>query len=163
MLNQSELKSKIAGIKKSANSIRANVQTVACNIAGHAYEHGDVTLYAKLYDAMGGLNKKKFVQWVHEFGFARLQKDGSFKLDKKARESAEFTSGDEVVEYLTTEVRAWYENEETAEQILKALDVEARINSLAKQIASGQYDVKVDNTGIDVAIANLNNAIKEAA
>ena len=143
MLNKQEITQKIAGIKRSASTIRDNVQLVLCNIAGHAYEHGDVTLYQKLYDATSGLNRKKMVKWVHDYGFAQLQKDGSFRLNKTARKEADFANGESVVEYLTNEVQAWYADEENAAQIMQALDIAARIKSLTSQIEKARADGRV--------------------
>jgi len=141
MLDTKQLNVKIAGVKKSSTSIRANVQTILCNIAGHAYEHGRVTAYDKLFEASKGLNRKKIVSWVHEYGFARLDADGTFKVNKKMKSETMFGNGaDEkdsgafVVEYLTTESNDWWADEESAQAILKALDVTSSILGLVKRI-----------------------------
>jgi hypothetical protein len=157
MLNKQEITQKIAGIKRSATSLRDNVQTVLCNIAGHAFEHGDVTLYQKLYDATSGLNRKKMVKWVHDYGFAQLQKDGSFRLNKTARKDADFPNGEAVVAYLSSEeVPAWYADEENAAEILRALDIAQRIKSLTAQIEKARsegrvvkYDFKAASEAMD--------------
>jgi len=162
MLTIKQLNRKLVGIRKSAASIRDNVQLVLCNVAGHAFEHGDVTVFDKLYAAAGGLNKKKIVKWVHANGFARLQKDGTFKVNKTMRKEADFESGAQVVEYLTANVAKWYANEETPEQILKALDVAARIRSLTTQInnaADKGNVIKVDFKATEEAITALQSTM----
>jgi len=164
MLTIKQLNQKIAGVKKSATSIRANVQVILCNASAHAYEHGDVTTFTKLFDASKGLNKKKIVKWVHENGFARLQKDGTFKVNKKMRNETDFADGKAVVEYLTTEVSAWFENDDTAEQILKALDVTSQITSLRNRIDKAiENGAEVKTDDVAVAMRLLNDKIESIA
>lgn len=150
MLNRKEITAKIAGIRTSAKAIRNNVHIVLCNVAGHAYEHGDVTMFTALYEATSGLNRKKIVQWVHTYGFARLQKDGTFNVDKKSRNEADFVDGAAVVEYLSNDVPAWFEDEENAAQILKALDVDASIVALLKKMDNEEREIKVSANVIDL-------------
>ena len=137
MLTIKELNSKVSGIRKSATSLRNNIQLVLAHAAGHAYAHGDVTVFNKLYAATSGVNRKLMVKYIHNNCFAKLQKDGSFKLNKKARKEADFTDGDAVVEYLTQQP-AWYVKEETAAQILKDLDINQLAVVLAKKIADAE-------------------------
>ena len=85
MLTTKELNAKIGGIRRTTASLRANIQVVLCNAAGHAFEHGDVTPFAKLFEATSGVNRKRITAWVHANGFAILQKDGTFKLNKTPR------------------------------------------------------------------------------
>ena len=164
MLTIKQLNQKVAGIRKSSTTIRDNVQLVLCNASGHAFEHGDVTVFSNLYDAATGLNKKKIVKWVHDNGFARLQADGSFKVNKAMRKSADFDTGEQVVKYLTAEVPVWYANDETAEQILKELDVVARIQSLVKQIDSAIDKGQVVKTeDADIALRVLSSKLEQIA
>jgi hypothetical protein len=164
MLSTKELNQKIAGIRTSANAIRNNVQTVLVHAAGHAYQHGDVTTFDKLYAATSGLNRKKIAKWVRDNGFAMLQPDGTHKINKTARAQADFESGDDVVSYLTDEVAPWYANEETAAQIVKELDAVARIKSLTSQILKDGANVKhVDFAAYSQARAELDEAIAKFA
>ena len=137
MLTIKELNSKVSGIRKSAKSLRDNIQIVLTHAAGHAYEHGDVTIFTKLYDATSGVNRKRMVKYIHDNCFAKLQKDGTFKVNKTARKDATFDSGDDVVAYLNT-VSAWYVGEETASQILKDLDINQLAVVLAKKISDAE-------------------------
>lgn len=162
MLTSKQLNQKIAGIRKSTAALRESIQEVLCNAAAHAYVHGDVTAFTRLLDATSGMNRKLIAKWVHDYGFAILQKDGSFKLNVKARKEADFKDGDAVVEYLTDEARPWYADEASAADIARELNVAARIKSLASQIknaANKNTQVTIDAGEINAAMAMLKEAI----
>ena len=162
MLTIKELNRKVSGIKKSATTIRDNVQVVLVNASAHAYEHGDVTVFTKLFDATTGLSKERIVKWVHDYGFARLQKDGTFRVNKKMRTESDFSNGEEVVKYLTENAPKWYDNEKSAEQILKELDVTSRIASLTKAITKAEEKgQKINSEDADVALRILQEKIEQ--
>ena len=164
MLTIKELNRKVSGIKKSATTIRDNVQVVLVNASAHAYEHGDVTVFTKLFDATTGLSKERIVKWVHDYGFARLQKDGTFRVNKKMRTESDFYDGEEVVKYLTENAPKWYDNEKSAEQILKELDVTSRIASLTKAITKAEEKgQKINSEDADVALRILQDKIEQIA
>lgn len=164
MLTAKQLNQKIAGIRRTTAALRENIHVVLCNAAGHAYEHGDVTALASLFEATSGVNRKRIAAWVRDNGFAMLQKDGSFKLNKQMRKEADFTDGDAVVEYLTNEVPAWYVDEESAAQIVKELDAVQRIKSLTAQIAKDGAVIKnVDFAAYRQAMEDLDAAIRQHA
>ena len=164
MLTIKELNRKVSGIKKSATTISDNVQVVLVNASAHAYEHGDVTVFTKLFDATTGLSKERIVKWVHDYGFARLQKDGTFRVNKKMRTESDFSNGEEVVKYLTENAPKWYDNEKSAEQILKELDVTSRIASLTKAIANAEEKgQKIKSDDADVALRILKDKIEQIA
>lgn len=164
MLSQKELNQKIAGIRRTTAALRENIHVVLCNAAGHAFEHGDVTAFTKLFEATSGVNRKRIAAWVRDNGFAVLQKDGSFKVNKSMRKNADFTTGDEVVEYLTNEVPAWFAAEENAAQIVKELDAIQRIKSLTSQITKEGAVVKhVDFAAYRQAMDELDAAIRAHA
>ena len=48
MLTTKELNRKVAGIRRSSAAIRENIHVVLVNLAGHAYEHGDVSVAVNL-------------------------------------------------------------------------------------------------------------------
>lgn len=158
MMTSKELNVLIGRIRKSAGTLRDNIQTALVNAAGHAYEHGDVTAFAKLFDATSGANRKLIVKYIHTYGFAMIQKDGTFKANKSARKSADFESGSAVVEYLTNEVPAWYVEEQSAAQIKESLDIAKAIAALTKRIASAD-DVKTQGAhdalkGLEAALSS---------
>lgn len=164
MLTAKQLNQKIAGIRRTTAALRENIHVVLCNAAGHAFEHGDVTALANLFEATSGVNRKRIAAWVRDNGFAMLQKDGSFKLNKQMRKEADFTDGDAVVEYLTNEVPAWYVDEESAAQIVKELDAVQRIKSLTAQIAKDGAVIKnVDFAAYRQAMEDLDAAIRQHA
>jgi hypothetical protein len=164
MLSIKQLNQKISGIRRTTASLRENIHVVLVNAAAHAYVHGDVTSFTKLFEATSGVNRKRIAAWVRDNGFANLDKDGSFKLNKKMRKEADFVDGDQVIEYLFNEVPAWYVNEESAAQIVNELDAVARIKSLTSQIKKGDKVIKhVDFAAYRQAMEDLDAAIRETA
>lgn len=147
MLTVKELNQKIAGIKRSIASVRENIHEVLCHAAGHAYEHGDVTAFTRLFNAVAGADRHAITRWVGEFGFAHLQKDGTFKSNKVARKAADFADGDAVVQYLMDNELPWYAYTKSASKVASDLDVEKSIRNLMKRvqktIAEGERNVVV--------------------
>jgi hypothetical protein len=165
MLTTKQLNTKIAGVRKSTASLRQNIHEILCNAAAHAYVHGDVTAFTRLFDAASGMNRKRIAAWVRDYGFAALQKDGTFKLNKSARKKADFPDGEALVTYLMDEVRPWYADEESAAQITKELDVAKRLTSLTSQIKHASEKntvVKVDFQAVRKAMAELDDAMRAA-
>jgi hypothetical protein len=166
MLTTQQLNVKIRSISRTTAKLRDDIQVVLCNAAAHAYVHGDVSSFTKLFEATSGVNRKRIAKWVQSNGFAMLNKDGTFKLNKSARKDADFESGEAVVAYLTNEVPAWYVDEESAAQITKELDVAARLKSLTSQIKGASASntvVKVDFKAAREALDALYAAISEVA
>ena len=162
MLTNKQLTAKITSVSKRTATLRADIQTILTNAAGHAYQHRDVTLYTRLFAATSGMNRKLIAKWVQDYGFAVLQKDGSFKLNKDAHNKADFPDGESVVKDLTENARDWFTEEDGAEEIAKQLDVAARIKSLASQIknaANKNTEVTVEASEINAALAMLKEAI----
>lgn len=162
MLTEKQINARVATIGKNSAKLRDQIQDVLVEIAGHAYQHGRVTAYDKLFAATSGVNRKKLTAWIHEYGFARIQKDGTFKLNKAARKDAEFESGEAVVEYLRENAPAWYADEESAAQIKADLNVASRVQSLASQIEKANAEgrgIKVDYKEVHNALEALKGAI----
>lgn len=162
MLSVKQLNNRIVTIAKNSAKLRDQIQDVLIQTAGHAYEHGDVRGFERLFAATSGANRKKMTAWIHEYGFARIQKDGSFKVNKASRKDAEFASGDELIDYLTENAPEWYADEESAAQVKADLNVASRVQSLASQIdkanAEGRH-IKVDYKEVHNALEALKGAI----
>ncbi len=159
MLTIKQINAKIASVSKRTATIRADIQTILINAAAHAYQHRDVTAFTRLFAATSGMNRKLIAKWVQDYGFAILQKDGTFKLNASAHKAADFANGEDVVVYLTDNARDWFADEAA---IVKQLDVAARIKSLASQIknaANKNTQVTIDATEINAAMAMLKEAI----
>ena len=91
-----------------------------------------------------------------------VQKDGSFKLNATAHKDADFADGEAVVVYLTENARDWFADEDSGADIVKQLDVAARIKSLATQIknaANKNTEVSINADEISAAMAMLKDAI----
>lgn len=170
MLTSKQLNDMIVSFGKSTAAMREDMQTILINAAAHAYQHGDVTFYDRLFDNASGVNRKLATQWVHDFGFGSLGKDGKFKLNKDARGKADFKDGLECYNWLQLNARPWYAKEESMTEVAKALDVAARINAIAAsvgKVASGDHktynEVTVDPAAINRAMAALKAALIKSA
>jgi len=166
MLTSKQLKDMIASFGKTTAAMREDMQTILINAAAHAYQHGDVTFFDTLFDNASGVNRKRAAKWVYDFGFATLNKDGKFKLNKDARNKADFRDGLDCYNWLQLNARAWYIAEESMADVAKSLDVASRINALAKAVRetdSGEsktYNaVTVDAAAINKAMAALKDAL----
>ena len=163
MLTIKQLSPKIAGIRKSTASMRANIQEVLIHAAGNAFQSGDVTAFTKLFDATRGVDQKAIAKWAQTYGFATLKADGVFNLNKSMRKTADFVDGDAVVAYLETQP-TWFELSASPKAIVKELDAVARIKSLTAQIQREGTVVKnVDFAAYQTALVDLNAAIKAAS
>ena len=163
MLTSKQINAKITSVSKRTATIRADIQTILINAAGHAHQHRDVGAFTRLFAATSGMNRKLIVKWAQAHGFARLDAEtGTFKLNAKARNEADFANGEDVVTYLTNNAPNWWEGEESGKDIARQLDVAARIKSLATQIKNASNkntEVTIDATEINAAMAMLKEAI----
>jgi len=140
MLTMKELNVKIGGIRESVASLRFNIHEVLCNAAGHAYEHGDVTAFTRLFAAVPGADRQAIGLWVTEFGFAKLNSDGVFMLNKAGRKNADFDDGDAVVDYLLDHVDPWYSFRKSRVPNTEDLDAAQLVNNLVKRIEKARKE-----------------------
>lgn len=162
MLTSKQLNQKIAAFGKTTAAMREDMQTILVNAAAHAYQHGDVTFFDRLFENASGVNRLRATEWVREFGFATLSKDGKFKFNRDARAKFDFKDGLECYNWLQLNARPWWSKEEDMGDIAKKLDVAARIKSLASQIknaANKNTEVTIDASEINAAMAMLKEAI----
>lgn len=163
LMNAKQLNQKIGGVKKSVASLRENIHEILCHAAGHAYEHGDVSAFTRLYDVTTGADRHAIGRWVSEYGFGKLKANGSFALDKKAKNNADFADGEAVMQYLTDHVEPWYAFAKSKAQVASDLDMEKQIRSLMKRvqktIEDGDRDVVVP-LGTRKAIAELGDMVE---
>ena len=146
MLTTQEINTKITGVRTSVSNLRTNMQVVLVNLAGHAYEHGDVraisALTKRLLDnSLQGVDIKSVITYLRDNCFVHPQEDGTVKLNKKARSEADFADGDAVVAHLMSEVPAWYTKAQSVSDALKDLNVPKSILRIAEQA------IKKDNAG----------------
>ena len=170
MLTIKQLNTKIKSVSKRTATLRADIQTILINAAGHAYQHRDVGFFTRLFAATSGMNRKLIAKWAQEYGFAALQKDGSFKLNKTAHKDADFADGEAVVAYLTENARDWFADEENASEIIQTLDVARLIELLATRIqnagspnSSKKVNVVFDTAKTASALEKLRASIQDKA
>ena len=158
---------KISAIKKSVDTLSRNTKTlrdkyhaVLCEVAGHAYQHGDPRLFDNILNASSGMARKEMVKWINANGFAQVKKTGVV-TNKSAIKGADFADGDAVTAYLLEQAK-WYETEDDVEEIVRALDVAARIRSLTTQInnaADKGNVIKVDFKATEEALIALQSVM----
>lgn len=158
MLSKKEITQKIAGIRTSSAAIRSNIQLVLVSIAAHAYIHNDVSMYDKLFAACSGLNRKRVAIWASKHGFARVTKSG-FRLNKAAQKNAQFNTAEDVANYLTNNAPMWYEDEESMQQVARAVNIVARIDAITNLVAKGTRECEYDPEEFDTAIQKLQRAL----
>ena len=165
MLNVIEISQKITGVKASVKTMRGNVQTILVNIAGHAYEHGDVTLASKLLDATAGANQKAIVQFLTTYAFTNVKPDGTVTLNKKARKEADFADGAAVVEALAADAAEWW-TLKPAGKTNNDLEIPKKIDAITKAIQEGEKNIKGEMAAIresyNAMIAAYEAALVEA-
>jgi uncharacterized protein YukE len=126
------IKKSIDTLARNTKSLRDKYHVILCEVAGHAYEHGDPRLFDNILNAASGMARKEMVKWITANGFARITKDG-VAVNKSARKEADFENGDAVVSYLMDQPK-WYETEQTVAQIVKDLDVQQLIAMVHKKM-----------------------------
>ena len=165
MLTTSVLKSKIADIRKDTKSLRGRIQTVLAHGAAHAFVHGDVTPLNDVFRATKGVNQKLMAQYIADNCYAKLQKDGTFKINRKARKADGFVAGetkevhgDALIQKLN-DADPWFTKAETAKTIAKELDLAQLIELTNKKIEAAKADgkvIKFDAARVEAGMTRLN-------
>ena len=144
-----QINAAIAGIRRSTSTVRDKVQALLVDIAEHAYAHGDVTAYDRLYEAAHGLNQRGVVNWVQEHGYAKFSTEsGRFSVNKAMRKNVPFDRE------ALNEAPKWYESGKTKRDP-KAVDIAKRIESLAGQVEKGEKEFTVELQAIKEAYEHL--------
>lgn len=155
MLSIKQINTKIRSISKRNATLREDIQTVLCNIAGHAYQHGDPTAVEPLLKAVVGQDKKAIIGFLETYCFVKVARNDSVSVNKKARKDAEFVSGDECTAYLLELAPKWYDNAQTTEQAVRALDPTARLRKLEKDIKDPKREVEINMDEVESAMRDL--------
>jgi len=132
------IKAQIKAIGNRNKTLRTMIQSTLCEISAHVYEHGDVTLFTNLLDEVRGQDRKAMVDWIEEYGFAKLKSEGTFGLNKTARDEADFENGQAVYDDYThadTEVKAWYDFVKSMKDVAKDMTLDQMILALVKRSA----------------------------
>jgi len=127
----------IAGRNKT---LRNMIQSTLCEIAAHAYQHGDVTLYDRLLDAVRGQDRKALIDWIEEYGFARMRSDkGTFgSVSQSTKEAAGYADGQAVFDDYTapdTTIKPWFDFVKSVKQIAKDMNVPQGLLAYMAQVA----------------------------
>ena len=125
----------IAGRNKT---LRNMIQSTLCEIAAHAYQHGDVTHYNTLLDAIRGQDRKAIIDWIEEYGFARIRPDGTFGKAKSAVDAADYADAQAVFDDYTapdTTIKPWFDFVKSVQQIAKDMTMPQLLNALMAKAA----------------------------
>lgn len=164
---QHHVRATIRGINTRTASLRNDIQSLLIEISGHAFIHGDVTLFDDLFDATSGMNRKLITKWVTTWGFARLDPEtGKFKLQKKMRKETTFDANDPYqgcIDYLTDKAPKWWSREETAKQVAKDQDVAELLAAILRKLDKTEKDgAKITNSD-EHKTAELIHLVQERA
>lgn len=169
MLTKEQIGVKITEISGAKQSLRADIQSVLISIAGHVYDHRDVTMYNNLYNATRGMDRTAIARWIKTYGFGSLQADtGTYKLAKKAVDEGHFADGADVVDFLThgypnTEVApaedwwAMVSRTSAPKDIIVDKAIDSQVKAWTKAYEGTEKDVIVN---MDACIASLAAAQK---
>jgi hypothetical protein len=142
------IKAQITAIGNRNKTLRSMIQSTLCEISAHVYEHGDVTLFTHLLDEVKGQDRKAMIDWIEEYGFAKIKSEGTFGKDKKAVEDADFTDGQAVYDEYTHadwEGKAWFDFVKSTKQIAKDMTVDQMLGALLKRVKENEdpdFDLK---------------------
>ena len=142
------IKAQITAIGNRNKTLRSMIQSTLCEISAHVYEHGDVTLFTHLLDEVKGQDRKAMIDWIEEYGFANIKSEGTFGLNKTAKEDADFADGQAVYDEYThedTEIKAWFDFVKSVSQIAKDITVDQMLGALLKKIKENEdpdFDLK---------------------
>jgi hypothetical protein len=162
MLSVKALNTKIRSVARRNATLREDIQLIMCNIAGYAYRDGNVSAATNLLNAVVGQDKVAIVRFLHDHCFVNVKKDGTVSLNKKAKKECDFDSAESLVAHLIGNAPKWYESAVSNGQAAAALDPAARIRALAKQVQSGDRDVKHDMADLELAMRELVGAMAAA-
>jgi len=162
MFTQKEITTRIASISRRSKTLREDVHTVLCHVAGHVLAHGDFTAIPKLLDATTGMNQKLIADWCNRFAFVNVRgKNGAFvvHMDKSAREACEDDAEKVVARLLAS--TPWYELK-AEQQSEKPVDIAALLNRVAKTIEKARNDdrtVVFNSVQVNEALAAIDAQI----
>lgn len=136
------VRKQIGSIKTRNATLRKMIQSTLNEIAAHAYQHGDVTLFDQLLDAVRGQDRNALIEWIEEYGFATMRtsgpKSGTFGKNKDAVEAADFADGQAVYDDYsadTTKVVPWFDFVKSVKQIAKNMSAPQLLNALMAKLA----------------------------
>lgn len=142
----------IKAIGNRNKTLRNMIQSTLCEIAAHAYQHGDVTLFNKLLGAVRGQDRKAMIDWIEEYGFAQMRSGehaGTFGLAKSKVKDADYADAQAVYDDYTAEdttVKPWFEFTKSVSQIAKDMSAPQLLNALMAKLAL-HADPKSDLNG----------------
>lgn len=150
--NNKRITKQIKSIAGRNKTLRNMIQSTLCEIAAHAYQHGDVTLYNKLLDAVRGQDRKALIDWIEEYGFARIRPDGTFgSVSKSTKDAAGYADGQAVYDDYTapdTTVKPWFDFVKTVQQIAKDMHMPQIFNAaMAKALEHSNPESDLEAKG----------------
>ena len=151
LMSSNDLKTKIAGIAKSATELEADIQIAAVNAVGYSIEHGDITFGQKLFDALPkGIRRQSLVSFLEKYGqFAFSANDKKFAFYKV-----------DGIQFDETKLLATPWATAKKETLVSEYDVEEMFNNLMKRL-DGAFK-KHSESGIVIKNSELYDYLSEA-
>lgn len=148
----------IARIKANGETLATLTHETAVSMATHAKEHGDMTLFVDLFNALHTAQRRKaFLVWLHDFTPIRIKVKDDVALAKGSAILRE-TSKDFIAWNLEglNAVKYWDYTVERDPVMLDASTFEKAIERLAKRLEKAIEQGKVSDTlDVDAAAAYL--------
>ena len=157
MLDKKQIVARIASHGKTAKKLREEIQVTLCEIAGHVVQHGEVSLYQALLNAVQGANRVGIHKWIAESGGARFANE-KWEINKdwlkEHRNGAKTPDDCKAARVAFEEYHAehplplWYEEAQPQEDadVAKVWDAyekaEEFILNIAKKAKSSKVEVK---------------------
>lgn len=151
----------IASIKATGEKLASLVHETAVGMARHAFEHGDMTLFVDLYNALHTAQRRKaFAVWLHDFTPIRIKVKDDVALAKGSRILKEAEKG--FTPWNLDGLAAVTYWDHTAEKDPRNLDADAILKAierlgkrLERAVEKGQVSDDLDVDAASAYIAKL--------
>lgn len=141
-----QINSAIAKVGKAQDKTNADIHVLLCHLTMHALENsGDVDGFNRLLAAVKGTDRKAIVDWSVDFAPVKFSKDGKATLNQgRFKELTGVVSLAELIEGPT-----WLDGVKNMREVVRTLDIEARVASLLESLEKAQAEGKpVKNEGL---------------
>jgi len=159
-ITASQVKTTTIELGKRQKTFNVDVQAHAIDIVEHIFVHKNVGLADDLIKALKGADRKGLIAWFKEYGCLKPVENAPSKLNKKMHLETEFDR-----EYLETQATKWYDMGDSVDEIIKALDVAQRLQSIANSILKAKDEgrqINADQEAILTSITNIRLALMPA-
>lgn len=145
-MNIKQIDALIAEVGTVQDWNNSKIHVLLCHLTMHALENsGDVSRFDALLSAVKGTDRKAIVDWCVDFAPVKFSKDGTASLNKgRFKELTGVITLAELVEG-----PSWMDGVKNMREVVRTLDLEARVASLLDSLEKAKADGKpVKNEGL---------------